>query len=78
MILKSIHLQPFAGINDKKYHFTNGLNVICGPNEDGKSTITKAIRYVLFLETNLTPAKRENALRDVLPIIGGDTIKITL
>lgn len=78
MIIQSIRLHPFAGIADKTYSFEKGLTVICGPNEEGKSTVAKAIRQVLFLETNLTPARKQNMLLDVLPVIGGDTIRITM
>ncbi len=58
MKIQSIRLHPFAGITDKTYEFNNGLSVICGPNEEGKSTVFKAIHQVLFLETNLTTAKK--------------------
>ena len=78
MILKSIRLHPFAGIADQTYSFVEGLNVICGPNEHGKSTVTRAIRHALFIETNLPPKRNEEAIADVLPVIGGDTIRVTL
>src|SRR3982750_3484061 len=78
MILQSIRLHPFAGITDKTYSFEKGFNVICGPNEEGKSTVTKAIRLILFLETNLTPARKQNILRSLMPVAGGDTIRITM
>lgn len=57
MILQSIRLHPFAGISDKTYNFQKDLTVICGPNEEGKSTVARAVRQILFLDTNLTPAK---------------------
>ena len=78
MILQSIHLCPFAGINNRTFFFDKDLTVICGPNEEGKSTVAKAIRYVLFEETNFTPARKQGVLRDVLPVAGGDTVRITL
>lgn len=78
MILKSIRLHPFAGIADETYSFVEGLNVICGPNEHGKSTVTRAIRQALFIETNLSPKRNEEAIADVLPVTGGDTIRVTL
>jgi len=78
MILKSIRLHPFAGIADKTYSFKDSLTVICGPNEEGKSTVAKAINQILFLQTDLTPAKKEAALKDVKPNAGGDTVRITL
>ena len=78
MILQSVRLHPFAGIKDKSYTFGKELTIICGPNEEGKSTAARAVKQVLFLDTNLTPAKKQTALRDLLPVAGGDTIRITL
>jgi DNA repair protein SbcC/Rad50 len=39
MILREIKLNPFAGMNNKSVPFNQGLNLILGPNEAGKSTI---------------------------------------
>lgn len=78
MILESIRLHPFAGIADETYSFVQGLNVTCGPNEHGKSTVAKAIRQALFVETNLPRKRNEDAIADVLPVTGGDTIRVTL
>ena len=50
MILKSITLAPFAGIKNKKFQFEHSMNVICGPNDFGKSTILRAIESVFYLE----------------------------
>jgi DNA repair protein SbcC/Rad50 len=78
MIMQSIRLHPFAGIVDETYPFIEGLNVICGPNEHGKSTVARAIRHVLFVETNMSRKRYEDAIADVLPVTGGDTIRVTL
>src|SRR5690349_7584299 len=78
MILRSIRLHPFAGINDKTYQFNKEFTVICGPNEEGKSTVARALRFVLFTETKLTPARKTAVLKDVLPVAGGDTIRVSL
>ncbi len=78
MILQSISLHPFAGLSNKIYHFENNLNVFCGPNEEGKSTVARAVVFALFTPTNLTPAKRKTTLENFLPHASGDTIGITL
>ncbi len=78
MILRSIRLHPFAGINDKTYQFNKEFTVICGPNEEGKSTVARALKFVLFTETKLTPARKTAVLKDVLPVAGGDTIRVSL
>ena len=78
MILKKIKLHPFAGATDKELSFHAGLNLICGPNEAGKSTLVRALFFVLFEPTNLTPAKEQAKLKDYLPVKGGDSIAIDL
>ncbi|QCP47870.1 GTP-binding protein [Trinickia violacea] len=51
MILESIGIQDFRKLADRLVidELTPGLNLICGPNEAGKSTIAEAIR-IAFLE----------------------------
>ncbi|HLP73892.1 MAG TPA: AAA family ATPase [Bacteroidales bacterium] len=48
MILQEIHISGFGIFHDVSNKFRNGINVIYGPNEAGKSTLLKFIRYVLF------------------------------
>ncbi|HCS09976.1 MAG TPA: hypothetical protein DIV40_00840, partial [Clostridiales bacterium] len=38
----------FAGIKDVSVEFKDGLNVILGSNESGKSTLVEGIHSVLF------------------------------
>ena len=53
MKLKSFHTDIFAGINDTKIEFKEGLNVLVGPNEAGKSSIINALFVSLFIEPKL-------------------------
>jgi predicted ATP-dependent endonuclease of OLD family len=39
VIIRELKLNPFAGLADQDLKFTQGLNVVVGPNEAGKSTI---------------------------------------
>jgi DNA repair protein SbcC/Rad50 len=78
MKLISIQLKPFAGISNLTIKFREGLNVICGPNEAGKSTIVQALLITLFTPTNLAPAAQRNAILDYLPMPSGDTIQTKL
>jgi exonuclease SbcC len=48
MIIKNYNCQRFAGIKDKNIDFKDGLNVILGKNESGKSTLIEGIHAVLF------------------------------
>lgn len=77
MRIIQIHLHPFAGSVDKRYEFQNGLNVVCGKNEAGKSTLVKALLLALLEPTNLTKTEFKNLIANYIPI-GGDTINIDL
>ena len=78
MKLKSIKLHPFAGIRDKSIEFDDGLNVLLGPNEAGKSTIYNAILNGLLTTTSLTTTKVESEMGRFFPASGGDVIRVDL
>lgn len=78
MKLKSIKLHPFAGIRDKTIDFEDGLNVLLGPNEAGKSTIYNAILNGLLTTTSLTTTKVESEMGRFFPATGGDVIRVDL
>lgn len=74
MIIKNIHINIFAGLNNKDIDFEQGLNVVLGPNEAGKSTLFNTLDNVLFTSSSLTPSKFKKQMGRFLPIGGGDTI----
>jgi exonuclease SbcC len=71
-------MHPFAGIADKKIELADGLNLIYGPNEAGKSTLFNAIQIGLLTKTNLTSSKVDEHLGDYFPLGGGDVIRVTM
>lgn len=75
MILKQVHLAPFAGISDVELKFRKGLNVILGPNEAGKSTIFHAVSRGLFLPSKLYKKDFERHIQDYIPH-SGDTAAV--
>jgi exonuclease SbcC len=77
MRLIQLYLHPFAGTVDKTYRFQEGLNVIYGHNEAGKSTIVKALLMALTTTTVLTKLEFKNQVSSFIPI-GGDSINIDL
>lgn len=70
-------MHPFAGTVNKSYNFEQGLNVVYGHNEAGKSSIVKALLLVLLTPTNLTKTEIKSQVAGFIPI-GGDTINIDL
>lgn len=48
MLIKTVECDQFAGVTGKKYEFKDGLNLIVGPNESGKSTLVDLIFHLLF------------------------------
>lgn len=48
MKIKELNITEFGGLKDKKIIFSEGMNLICGENETGKSTIMLFIKYMLY------------------------------
>ncbi len=48
MIISKLELNGFGKFKDKEIELSQGLNVVYGPNEAGKSTIQKFIEGMLF------------------------------
>lgn len=48
MKIKNISCQQFAGLRDKNVSFEDGVNVLVGKNESGKSTVVNLLSRVLF------------------------------
>ena len=48
MFIKDIYIKNFGGISNKHIDLENGLNIIYGENESGKSTIFDFIYAMLF------------------------------
>lgn len=77
MIVKNYSTRRFAGLKDKELEFGDGLNVILGPNEAGKSTIVEGIHSVLFKKSRLL--KRDSDFIDrYMPLPDGDSIDGTV
>jgi len=78
MIIKSVRLHPFGGIMDRTLAFTEGLNIILGPNEAGKTTVFNSVQQALFTPAGLTPSQFKSQMKRFLPVGGGDTIRIEI
>ncbi len=48
MKIEQIHIDRFAGMTDRTFSFGEGINLIEGKNEAGKSTLCAFIRFMLY------------------------------
>lgn len=48
MQITSIHIREFGGLSDVTLSFSDGLNLILGNNESGKSTVVAFIRFMFY------------------------------
>lgn len=48
MKINRIYIKNFGGISDKKYILSDGLNIVFGHNESGKSTFLSFIRFMFY------------------------------
>lgn len=76
MIIKKYTCKRFAGIQDKDIEFQDGLNVILGSNEAGKSTVVEAIHSLLFKSSKVGKRATEdiNFRNKFMPVTSGDSI----
>lgn len=74
MKIKSFDAEIFAGINNRSYQFEDGLNILLGANEAGKSTIINAIYASLFIspQIKLNTTEGREFKEKFLPYPDGD------
>src|SRR6202035_3519349 len=48
MYLKSLYLQQFRNYREVYFEFSPSLNLICGPNAQGKTSLLEAIHYLML------------------------------
>ncbi len=78
MKLTRIRLHPFGGVADRTCPLHDGMNVIEGPNEFGKSTLNNALWHALFTPSHLTPANLRKTMGCWFPKPDGDHARVTL
>jgi exonuclease SbcC len=78
MIIRKLHLGPFAGLVDQTVNFHPDLTVVLGPNEAGKSTLMAALRLLLFTPSNCGKLRFQKEVAPYMPLGGGDTIRAEL
>lgn len=79
MKIKSFSTEQFAGIRtDKPITFADGMNVVLGNNEAGKSTMISAIDCALNKPVKLNRKKDSEFIEAVFPTGGEDTVDATV
>lgn len=74
MFIKKYSCQRFAGLRDKSIELNQGLNVILGPNEAGKSTIVDGIYATIFKNVKLDKRRDKDFISRYMPYPNGDFI----
>lgn len=76
MIIKRYSCQRFAGIRDRSLDFHDGINVLIGDNETGKSTLIEGIYAVMFkaLKYDRRSAADRDFYAKFMPLPDGDII----
>lgn len=71
MIIKKVNIISFGGLKDKVISFDNGMNIIYGENETGKSTIQAFIKIWLYGMSNYKGKDyKQNERLKYMPITG--------
>ncbi len=78
MILRNLRLNPFAGVQDRVISFNDGLTVILGPNEAGKSATVNALLSVLYKKTDMKKPERDKFSSLYYPSHGGTYAEVSL
>lgn len=74
MKIEELSTEQFAGINKKNIKFSDGLNVIFGENEEGKSTLVRLLSGLLF--ENVNGRADKNFKESAFPAENSDGIPI--
>ena len=53
MKIRELSCEQFAGLTDKTVSFEDGINVVYGKNESGKSTLVNLLSRTLFQEAGI-------------------------
>ncbi|MDD6094635.1 MAG: AAA family ATPase, partial [Clostridia bacterium] len=48
MIIKEIHIDSFGSLKNRDFELGEGLNILEGANESGKSTVAMFIKFMLY------------------------------
>ena len=79
MNIKSVKTRQFAGIKNREIALEDGLNLLVGKNESGKSTMIDLIYQMLYRDTNMKKRDRDAFNAKYMPSDAmGDVVDGTL
>ena len=67
MKLKKVSTEQFAGIRNKEISFADGVNVVYGKNESGKSTLVNLISGILFKNAKIDGRRDKDFKESAFP-----------
>ena len=71
-MLDFIETENFKKVGSRRFDFTDGLNIVCGENWKGKTSLMQALAFALY-GTKAVPARVEN-----IPTWGQKNCKVTV
>ncbi|MGE5449930.1 MAG: AAA family ATPase, partial [Methanomassiliicoccales archaeon] len=78
MQINRFKTRRFAGLRDIELEFSDGLSIILGPNEAGKSTLVEALRLGLISPVSLKGQDKIDFEKRFMPLYGGDSVDLEL
>lgn len=73
MKIKRVRCEQFAGIKDMDICFSDGLNILFGKNESGKSTMVEVLYHTLFQDIKLDKRTDKEFVNRYFP---GETVEM--
>ena len=67
MKIKSINTRQFAGLKNKEVKLEDGLNILVGNNESGKSTMVELIYQTLYRNSKLSKKEDKDFFTRFMP-----------
>lgn len=78
MKINAYSTEQFAGVRNQEIQFQDGMNVVLGKNEAGKSTMLAGIFHALLTSSKLDKRKNKDFINQFFPTSGAKTIDVTV